>query len=115
MIKVKVNTLELFRLWNTNIRNDELADALGVPRGTLWYLRQRFKLPARGKGSRVPSVTERDAPSPEEIEQRCAEIRASWPEGEEERRRVGPRQRRWSLPAYAFDGRGCAFQQIAVD
>jgi hypothetical protein len=115
MIKVKVNTLELFRLWRSPLRNDELADALGVPRGTLWYLRQRFKLPARGKGNRVPSVTERDAPSPEEIEQRCEEIRAKWPEGEEERRRVGGGQQRWRIPSYAFDGRGCAFLEIAVD
>jgi hypothetical protein len=115
MIKLKVNTLELFRLWNTPLRNDELADALGVPRGTLWYLRQRYKLPARGKGSRVPSVTERDAPSEDEIERLCAEIRAAWPEGEEEKRRVGPRMKRWSLPSYTFDGRDCAFHESSVD
>lgn len=115
MIKVKVDTLKLFRLWNKPLRNDELADAIGVPRGTLWYLRQRYKLPPRGRVNRVPSVTERDAPTPQEIEERCAAIRASWPAGEEEKRRVGPRQKRWVMPSYAFDGRGCAFLTTTVD
>lgn len=115
MIKLKVNTLELFRLWRSPLRNDELSDALGIPRGALWYLRQRYKLPARGKGSRVPSVTERDAPSPEEITKRCAEIRAGWPDGEAEKRFVGGRRLRWVPPAYAFAPRDHAFIEIAVD
>lgn len=115
MIRLKVNTLELFRLWRTPLRNDQLADALGIPRGSLWYLRDKYKLPKRGAGSRTPSVKEKDVPTPEEIEQRCAEIRKGWPEGEDERRMVGPRQRRWSLPSYAYDGRGCAFLEIALD
>ncbi len=114
-MKWKVDTLKLFRLWRTDLRNDELCEALGIPRGSLWYLRDKYKLPARGKGSRTPSTKERDAPSQEEIERLCAEIRAQWPEGEAEKRMVGPRQKRWSMPAYGFDGRHCSFLQIAVD
>jgi hypothetical protein len=40
-----------------------------------------------------------------------AQIRAGWPAGEAERRLVGCGRRSWSLPSYAFDGRGCAFTE----
>ncbi len=111
MTKLNVNTLELFRLWNSEMRNDELCVKLGVPVGTLWMLRKRFKLPKRREGSRVPTRPETAAPSPDEIAEMTAQIRAGWPAGEAERRLVGCGRRSWSLPSYAFDGRGCAFTE----
>jgi hypothetical protein len=115
MIKLKVNTLELYRLWRSPLRNDELCDRLGVPRGSLWHLRQRHKLPPRPSTARVPGGKERDAPTPEQIAERAAAIRAAWPEGEAERRMVGRRAMRWRMPAYAFAHRDCAFTEISVD
>lgn len=112
---IQVDTLKLFRLWRSDLANDALADALGVPRGSLWYLRRRFKLPERGKAKRVRCTKERIAPTPDEISERCAEIRSRWTAAEEESRRVGPRSERWVLPSYVYDGRGCAFLEVALD
>lgn len=48
-------------------------------------------------------------PTPEQIEERAAEIRAAWSEAERERRDVGKRAVRWSPPQLSYDGRNMTF------
>lgn len=116
MQKLKVDTLTLFRLWNSSLRNDELADALGAPRGSLHYLAARYKLPKRNPALRAKRTGEKQtSPTPEEIAERAAAIRATWSEEEHERRRVGRRAQQWQPPAYAFARRDVAFYEISVD
>lgn len=116
MQKLKVDVLELFRLWRSPLRNDELADALGTPRGSLHYLRARYKLPPRTPELWAKRTGAKQAlPTPEEIAERAAAIRATWSEEETERRTVGRRMQRWQMPAYAFARRDVAFVEISVD
>jgi hypothetical protein len=39
-------------------------------------------------------------PTPDQIQQRAAKVRAKWTPAELERRRVGPRQEIWTAPDY---------------
>jgi IS30 family transposase len=67
----------LFRLWNDKDKTiGEVADQLGVSRGTLERLRRRF-----GLQRKEPVKKEREIkwiPTPQEIEQRAAEVRSRW-------------------------------------
>lgn len=113
MPRVDVDVSLLFRLWNSTMRNDELCEALGISRGVLWSLRDRYKLPVRAKACRAPAGTEshQPDPTPEEIAERAAMVRRSWSASEEERRRChGPS--RYRLPAFAFDGRDTSFNAV---
>lgn len=109
--KAVVDIPLLFRLWHmpsSQMPTAEIARRLGVGESTLYSIRKAHKLPDR---ERV-YVYEDDDPSEEEIAERAAEIRASWPEGEAEKRMVGPRQKRWTLPSYAYDGRDCSYSGL---
>ena len=96
----------LFKLWHTELKNDELASRIGVARGHLWYLRQKYGLPGRKKRrTRPPS----DDPTPEEIAERCAEVRRGW-SAEEEARRLCGKPTRWRPPQYhKFDPKTMTF------
>lgn len=113
--KLKVDVPTLYRLWYSEMRNDELCEALGISRGNLWALRLRHSLPRRNKACRAPSGNESQRPDPTEAEiaERAAAIRRQWPAGEEERRRGGATPR-WQMPCYAFDGRDVAFDAVVA-
>ena len=116
MQKLHVDVLTLFKLWRSPLRNDELADALGAPRGSLHYLASRYKLPKRDPALWAKrGGVEADSPTPEQIEERAAAIRATWSEEEREKRRVGRRMQRWQMPAYALCHRDVAFREIGLD
>lgn len=114
--KADVDVLLLFKLWHmppSEMSTLEISKRLGVSCSYLYRMRTRHKLPDRER------VYHHDAddPTEEEIAERAAAIRASWPEGEAEKRMVGGRSRRWSPPAYSFDGRQSSFVSsgIAID
>jgi hypothetical protein len=113
-IKVKVDVPLLFKLWAMPVDKmppAKICSELGVSQASLYTLRQRYKLPARQKSlDRAP-----DDPTPEEIEARAAEVRASWPDGEHERRSCGKSGRRhWVPPAFSFNGRDAKFDRVSV-
>lgn len=112
MGRVDVNVPELFRLWSTTISNEELARAIGIARSTLDIIRMRYGLPKRRLERRRPSELAEFNPTPEEIAERAAQIRAEWPEGEAERRMSGAMPKRWKLPSYAFQPREHSFAEI---
>ena len=114
--KVGVDVPMLFRLWHMppcEMSSLEISQRLGVSCSYLYRLKSIHKLPDRERVYHYDA----DDPTEEEIAERAAAIRASWPEGEAEKRMVGGRSRRWSPPAYNFDGRQSSFVHsgIAVD
>lgn len=111
---MSVNAAELFRLWHMpqhEMPATEIASRLGVGLSTLYALARTHKLPRRPKQPKVDP----DLPTQEEIAERAKAIRDSWPEGEAERRLVGKRATRWSIPSYCYDGRDCAFVGTGMD
>ena len=95
---------ELFRLWSTDMRTEEIAMALGITRGKLSGLAHRHGLGKRSHvrrdvkmGDRVPD------PTPEEIEEKCLEIRQGWSPEEYELRAAGGRKR-WAAPVCSLRG-----------
>ena len=96
----------LFQLWHTDLKNDELAARIGVARGNLWHLRQKYGLPERKQQRTRPPAVD---PTPEEIIERCAEVRRSW-SPEEEARRLCCKSARWRPPHYTkFDPQTMTF------
>lgn len=111
MTRLKFTTPELFRLWHSELTNEELCRKLQVARSTLDSLRMRYGLPRRRWERKSPQDYIENNPTPDEIAARAAEIRAGWPEGEEERRMVGDRSMQWRMPSYAFNRREHSFSE----
>jgi hypothetical protein len=84
----------LFKLWNDHsIEHRELAARLGISMSHLWKVKKQYGLPSRKR----QHVFEEIDPTPEEIEERSAEVRMSWtPEIEALRNTV--KTRRWTPP-----------------
>lgn len=89
----------LFKLWFSDKRNAEVAEALGVGRARLWEISKKYGLPSRKH--------ERGGPNPEDpteaqIQERAAEVRSRWtPEMYEQRRVV--KTKSWRPPAISLD------------
>jgi hypothetical protein len=64
---------ELFRLWAGGASYSQIAACLGVTESYVHKLKDRHKLPNRPRVYSAPT----DDPTPEEIEQRKAEVRAA--------------------------------------
>lgn len=115
MAKMEFDAATLHALWYSPMTNAELCLALKVSRGSLDVLRKRYKLDHRPFERNNPEYMKDSSPSPEEIAERAAAIRATWSEEETERRTVGKRRQSWEMPAYAFARRDVAFNEISVD
>ena len=84
---------ELFaELWYAGASVPEIASRVGCQQPTVYTLRVKLGLPRRG---RVPCA--KKDPTPEEIEQRSAEVRERWSDEERERRAVG-KPEAWGVP-----------------
>lgn len=92
-------------LWTTERSNSDIAAELGLSLLQLYAAGRNLKL--RDRSVYVNRVYERSVdPTPEQIAERAAAIRAEWPDGEEDRRLVGSGAgRRWTTPAFSFDRR----------
>lgn len=77
---------KLFRLWNSEMRSDDIAAELGLTRGQLYQAKVAYKLPNRLVQHNAKAQERLADPTEEEIAQRAAEVRAGWPPGEAERR-----------------------------
>lgn len=95
-----MNVPLLFELWFSDIKNAELAKKLGVSRARLWDIRKRYGLPPRRheRGGTWP----RD-PSPQEIEERAAEVRAGWSDEVRQNRGRGSKPQPWRPPVLSLD------------
>jgi len=84
---------ELFaELWLAGVSVPEIASRVGCHQPAVYSLRVKFGLPRR---PRVP-CTNKD-PTPEEIEQRSAEVRECWSDEDRDRRLVG-KPEAWGVP-----------------
>ena len=93
----------LFELWNRNVESRVIAERLGVRETYVSKLAARFKLPRR-----LPQKAENNGravndPTPEEIEQRAAEMRA--------RRPVAQDDGTVEIRCYAFDARHAVYSE----
>ena len=76
----------------------------GVGESFLYKFKDKLGLPPRDRTYHY----DEDDPTEAEIAERAAAIRASWPDGEEEKRFVGRRREEWSLPSFRFSRRDAA-------
>lgn len=105
MIRFPVDKEKLRALWRTERTNADIAAELGITTVQLYVAGRALKLEQRwGHVRRV--YKDSVDPTPEEIAERCAEIRAEWPAGEADRRLVGNvADPSWMIPEFSFDRR----------
>jgi len=118
--EVEIDVAEVFRLWASDLKNDEIADQIGITRGQMWSLSRRLKLPQRPDHLRAwteNSGRQKDDPTPEQIAERAAEIRQGWDAATRENRAVCRTPRRYQIPAFRCSantaGRHVSFAQVA--
>lgn len=68
----------LFKLWQSELRSDQIAAELGCTRGHLFNLVRKHKLGRRPPRFEAPRKSVHPDPTPLEIEERAAAIRATW-------------------------------------
>jgi transposase-like protein len=110
-MEVSMNPIDvpkLFRLWNTpGLTINEVAAALGVSLNVLRKARDRYGLSDTPPELPDDGEPKDGDPTPEEIAERAAAIRAEWPEG------------RWSEVShavtcrYSYDGRQRTFRRLS--
>lgn len=105
---VKVDVPKLFEMWAAGASRYEICSALGIRPGAFQHVRRRYALPKRNKGRPARHRSESD-PTPEELIERCAAVRATWSDEERERRAVGRLRGSVEIRSYSFDRRGMAF------
>lgn len=110
MRRIAIDVQRLFSLWNTNLRNDQLAEALGVTRDSLSSLRMRYGLPIRKHASLRGNYSHQPDPTEDEIRERAAAVRARWTPEEEESRRLAAKP--YTIPCFAYDGRTVEFSGV---
>lgn len=112
MPKKEVDVPALFRLWAEGVRQCDICTALGIPTGSFHAIRQRYALPVRACDKQL-DFTETEPPTPEEIAERAAVVRAGWSDEERERRIVGRSRSPVRLRSYSFNHRD--FAATALD
>jgi hypothetical protein len=107
----KINVVDLFKLWRSELSPAEICARLNISRSQLTRLQQQHKLPKKPiTRSRQQPVD----PTPEEIALRALEEQKNWSEAERESRRVGPRRTGWQIPAFTYDRRNFSFSSANV-
>lgn len=101
-----IDTDLLRDLWfDSGVAITDICVRLGVSQDTIYKNAKQIGLPRRPRAERL---SDKD-PTPEEIEERSAVIRAGWSESEAERRRVGGKRQEWSPPHFVNSGRQILF------
>jgi hypothetical protein len=98
---------ELFQLWHNGTKIADICEQLKISESRLRSLTQKYGLPKRQGGNTKRNYGK--DPTPEELARLTAETRQKWSQEEKEARYVGPKKRRWTVPAYHFDGRTNSF------
>lgn len=95
---------DLLKYWYEDISIEDIAKKLGVTVGKIYALRRRYKLPKRSPLDKK-GVVEYE-PTPEEIREITAGIRAEWTETQEISRRVGWKHTEaWTPPTFSYNTR----------
>jgi hypothetical protein len=84
-----VSLPHLYKLWQSELRSDEVAASLNITRGHLFFLVRKHKLGRRPQRFDAPRKSVHPDPTPQEIEERAAAIRANWTPQERRTRMAG--------------------------
>lgn len=108
MRNTPVDSLRLWKLWQTNVPYEDICSELKISQSQLFRLARQRGLKQRPKPPRSgrPIVD----PTPLEIKQRSAAIRESWSPEEENSRRVGWKNRAMRASSYSYDQNICGFR-----
>lgn len=101
-----VDTDLLRLLWDDcEVPLQDISERLGVSHDTIYKYAKVLQLPRRPRAVRRSD----DDPTPEQIEERAAVIRAKWTDAERERRQVGGKAQQWAPPRFVYSGRELLF------
>lgn len=96
---------DLRRLWaDPSLRVSDMAISLGVSASSVRKVARELGLPARTAGGRSTTVRHAE-PTPEELEQRCAEVRSRW-------RRSDDRYQPVEVRAFSYSRTSCTFHPM---
>lgn len=92
----------LARLWKSEMKSDKICEALGCTRGHLYNLARKHRLGIRPPQFSAARNTEAPDPTPAQIAEATAAIRATWTEQERRTRMVGCRRKPVEVPNFYF-------------
>lgn len=98
----KIDTMLLWKLWHNGTSADEICTQLGISHTRLLGLAKRFNLRDAEKIRRPRTGKPVIDPTPEELAQRAAVVRASWTPEERERRRLGGGRLPVEIKSFSF-------------
>lgn len=90
-----MNREKFEKVWGSSESVKEVCKKLKISQQSAYYWARKFDLPT------FCGTVDVMSPTPEEIAERAAEVRAGWSKHEEQRRAVGScSHRRYSIPSY---------------
>lgn len=104
-----VNMTKLTNLWNSELRSDQICDVLGISRGRLYFLVRRHRLGRRPPRLSGNGLCKTEDPTPDQIRERAAAIRATWTANERKARVVGGYRGRVEIRHFWFDRENHSF------
>jgi hypothetical protein len=100
----------LTHLWKSEMRSDQICEELGCTRGHLFNLVRKHRLGRRPPQFNAPREPETPDPTPEQIAERTAAIRATWtPEERRSRMAKCYRPKRVEIKNFHFDREAYTF------
>lgn len=105
-----VDLNQLVELWKSETKSDQICEILGITRGHLYHLARKHRLGIRPPQFTAARCTETPDPTPEDIAQATAAIRATWTP-EERRSRLAKcyRPKRVEIKNFIFDRENYVF------
>jgi len=100
MRNAPIDSLKLWRLWHANVPFDAICQELAISRSQLFRAAKARGLSKRERPPRSGRAIV--DPTPLEIEQRSAAIRAGWTPEEENSRRVGWKNKRVTATVFRW-------------
>ena len=110
-----VSLVQLHKLWQSELRSDEVAAELGCTRGHLFNLVRKHKLGRRPPRFEAPRKSVHPDPTPQEIEERAAAIRATWTPQERSGRMASAYRLKHVTTTVFFDTRDSYREAIFAD
>lgn len=97
-------------LWKSEMKSDQICEELGCTRGALYNLVRKHRLGRRPPQFSAARNTETPDPTPEQIAERAAAIRATWtPEERRSRMAKCYRPKRVEIRNFHFDREAYTF------
>lgn len=95
-----MNREKFEKVWGSSESVKEVCKKLKISQQSAYYWARKFDLPT------FCGTVDVMSPTPEEIAERAAEVRAGWSKHEEQRRAIGAIGRRYEIPNYSSSKSG---------